>query len=65
MIKAFQERNFNKNYINTTLESGYMTVDLQKLAIAFDIPYTRVSSESELANVNLSSNGPVFIELVL
>lgn len=65
MIKAFQERNFNKNYINTTLESGYMTVDLQKLAIAFDIPYTRVSSESELTNVNLSSNGPAFIELVI
>ncbi len=65
MIKAFQERNFNKNYINTTLESGYMTVDLQKLAIAFDIPYTRVSSESELANMSLSSDGPEFIELVI
>ena len=65
MIKAFQERNFNKNYINTTLESGYMTVDLQKLAVAFDIPYTRVSSESELENVNLSSSGPALIEIVL
>lgn len=65
MIKAFQERNFNKNYINTTLESGYMTVDLQKLAVAFDIPYTRVSSECELEKVNLSSNGPAFIELVI
>ena len=65
MIKAFQERNFNKNYINTTLESGYMTVDLQKLAIAFDIPFTRVSNESELSNVNLRNNGPAFIELVV
>ena len=63
MIKAFQERNFNKNYINTTLESGYLTVDLQKLAVAFDIPYTKVSSESELENVNLNSNGPALIEL--
>ena len=65
MIKAFQERNFNKNYINTTLESGYMSVDLQKLAKAFDIPYTEVSTESELGTVNLCSNGPEFIELVV
>lgn len=65
MIKAFQERNFNKNYINTTLESGYMAVDLQKLAKAFDIPYTKVSAESELGKVNLCSNRPEFIELVV
>lgn len=63
MIKAFQYRNFNQNYINTTRESGYLTVDLQKLASAFDIPYTNVSSESDLKNVDLTSNGPAFIEL--
>lgn len=65
MIKAFQERNFNKNYINTTRESGYLTVDLQKLASAFDIPYTRVSTKSELEKVNLCSKGPAFIEIVI
>ncbi len=65
MIKAFQERNFNKNYINTTRESGYLTVDLQKLASAFDIPYTRVSTKSELEKVNLCSKGPSFIEIVI
>ncbi len=63
MIKAFQYRNFNQHYINTTRESGYLTVDLQKLASAFDIPYTYVSSESDLENVDLTSDGPAFIEL--
>lgn len=63
MIKAFQYRNFNQNYINTTRESGYLTVDLQNLASAFDIPYTKVSTESELKNVDLTNNRPAFIEL--
>lgn len=65
MIKAFQERFFNKNYINTTLDSGYMTVNLQKLSRAFDIPYTRVSTVSDLTKVNLCNKGPAFIELVI
>ena len=63
MIKAFQYRNFNQNYINTTKESGYLTVDLQKLATAFDIPFIRIASESDLTNVDLTSEGPTFIEL--
>ena len=65
MIKGFQDRNFNRNYINTTKESGYLTVDLKKLAAAFDIPYTRVSSESESINIDLLTEGPAFIELIV
>lgn len=63
MIKGFQDRNFNKNYVNTTRESGYLTVDLQKLATAFDIPYTKVTSESDFKNIDLTADGPCFIEL--
>ena len=65
-IAAYEcNRNFNRNYINTTKESGYLTVDLKKLAAAFDIPYTRVSSESELINIDLLTEGPAFIELIV
>lgn len=63
MIKGFQDRNFNKNYINTTRESGYLTADLQKLATAFDIPYTKVSSEADFVEIDLTAGGPCFIEL--
>lgn len=63
MIKGFQDRNFNKNYINTTRESGYLTVDLHKLAAAFDIPFTKVTTEADFVNIDLAADGPCFIEL--
>lgn len=65
MIKAFQSRNFNHNYINTTPESGYLPVDLHRLAVAFDIPYFKVSSENDLRELDFSSKEPALIEVLI
>lgn len=65
MIRGFQERNFNCNYINTTKSSGYLSVDLKKLANAFDLPYTKVSTIEEVSSLKMSLNGPAMVEIAL
>ena len=65
MIKGFQERNFNKNYINTTKDSGYLSVNLKKLADAFEINYHKITTVGDFSTLDFNNNEPQFIEIAL
>lgn len=63
MIRSFQERNFEKNYINTIEGKGYLTPDFELLAKAFGIKYTQIDDEARLNRFEFSSDIPEFVDL--
>lgn len=65
MIRGFQERNFNCNYINTTNNSGYLSTDFKKLAEAFGFTYCQYSTVEELQSADFSFTEPAFVEVSL
>lgn len=65
MIRGFQERNFNCNYINTTNNTGYLSTDFKKLAEAFGFEYHQYSTIEEVQSADFSFTGPAFVEVSL
>jgi acetolactate synthase-1/2/3 large subunit len=62
MIRQFQEKNFNKNYYLTTLDSGYGAPDFEKLAHAYGFKYFKIESPVEFDAENIAGNYPVLVE---
>lgn len=65
MIRGFQEANFEKRYSYTTKESGYIAPDFEKLAYAYDLPYSKIVSEEEANQFSFRSDGAEIIEISL
>lgn len=65
MIRGFQEANFEKRYIYTTKESGYAAPDFEKLAYAYDLPYSKVTSEEEAEQFRFQSDKAEIVEISL
>jgi acetolactate synthase-1/2/3 large subunit len=63
MIRQFQEKNFNKNYYLTTLDSTYAVPDFERLAYAYDFRYFKITSPVEFDDEIIAGNSPVFIEV--
>lgn len=64
MIRAWQGRYLNQ-YSQTTEDSGYQAVSVEKIAAAFDLNYTCIQSEEDAARLNMDSKFPELIELSL
>ena len=65
MIRGFQEANFNKNYTQTIQGCGYSAPDFEKLAKAYDLPYTRITQEKDLVGLQLDTMKAELIEIVI
>lgn len=64
MIRAWQGRYLNQ-YSQTTEDSGYQAVNVEKIAVAFDLNYTCIQSEEDALRLNIYPNFPELIELRL
>lgn len=62
MIKAWQDRYMEHTSL-TSEDSGYMAVDLKKLAAAFDLKYSVVEKADDVNQVEFSSKLPELIEV--
>lgn len=65
MIRGFQEANFNKNYAQTIQGCGYSAPDFEKLAKAYDLPYTRITQEEDLVGLQLDTMNAELIEIAI
>lgn len=65
MIRHFQEMNFASSYVSTTEDSGYLPPDFSKLAAAYGFHYSKVSSVDEISTLDLVTDGPAFVEVIL
>ena len=65
MIRHFQEMYFDKNYSQTVRSKGYTSPDFSKIAFAYDIPYYKVSSKSDLNEQLFDNDNPAVIEAAL
>lgn len=65
MIRHFQEMNFNRNYIHTTPNSGYSVPDFEAISAAYRLKYTKISTLSELENLEINDHEPSIIEYIL
>ncbi len=65
MIRGFQEANFNKNYAQTIQGCGYSAPDFEKLAKAYDLPYTRITQEEDLVGLQLDTMKAELIEIAI
>jgi acetolactate synthase-1/2/3 large subunit len=63
MIRQFQEKNFNKNYYLTTLDSGYAVPDFKKIANAYGFKYKKVTSCKDVENYSFSTRKPFIIDV--
>lgn len=65
MIRGFQEANFEKRYFYTTKESGYIAPDFEKLAYAYDLPYSKIASVEEADQFRFKDDRAEIIEISL
>ena len=63
MIRGFQEANFDKNYSQTTNETGYSTPDFSKIANAYGLNYEKIECKKDIDTIDLNSGVPILIEL--
>ena len=64
MIRGFQDANFNKNFFQTTKNSGFTTPDFAKLAEAFSFGFKRLSNAEDIKSFT-PDNAPTFVDLIL
>lgn len=63
MIRQFQENNFNKDYVHTTLTSGYANPQFEKLANAYGFDYKCISDNlTDFSEIKEISK-PTFLEI--
>lgn len=65
MIRGFQEANFDKNYSQTTNETGYSAPDFSKIANAYGLNYEKIECKKDIDTIDLNSGVPKLIELVI
>lgn len=63
MIRQFQEANFNKNYIHTTVSSGYAAPEFSKIAEAYGFKYFSIINENDIDELPNEIINPVLIEI--
>lgn len=63
MIRGFQEANFDRNYSQTTEQTGYSVPDFSKIARAYDLNYVRIDNADDISKINVDYNMPIIIEL--
>ncbi len=64
-IMEFQKKIFNKNYMGTTEETGYLSADFEAIAAAFHLAYRKVVSTADLEALEFNFTRPELIELLL
>lgn len=64
MIRGFQEANFDKRYIHTTIHSDYLEPDFEKVAHAYGLDYYRIEKKEDINNI-WNGDNPALIELVI
>lgn len=64
-ITNTQDAFFNKQYIGSEPSSGLSIVNIEKIAIAYDIPFIHIDSDLELSKIALvlASPGPYMVAL--
>lgn len=65
MIRQFQEKNFDENYMHTTSASGYTTPDFSKVAYAYDIKFKKIENIQEIKEGIFETTQPCVIEIKL
>ena len=63
MIRQFQERNFNANYVSTTFKSGYSNPDFEKIAKAYNFKYKFVEKIKQINKKLLELDTNKIIEI--
>lgn len=63
MIRHFQEMYFQKNYFQTTFNSGYTNPNFEAISKAYNIPYTYINSVDSINGKLFKKLGPQFIEI--
>lgn len=64
-IREFQEKNFNRNYYQTTEKAGYQAADFKRTAAAFGLPYYKIKTPDDLGAVDFKAQAPAMIEVCL
>lgn len=64
-IMEFQKRIFNRNYIATTEESGYLAADYEGIAKAFHLNYLKITDTKDIPLISYSFAKPQLIEVVV
>jgi len=65
MIRQFQEKNFQKNYIHTTFSSGYSNPDFKKVVKAYNLAYVAVTKPEQIKRSLFDLTAPKIIEVKL
>lgn len=63
MIRGFQDANFDKNYQQTTKDTGYTVPDFEKLAGAYGISYQKIENKEDIRNLKMEIKGPCIVEI--
>ncbi len=64
-IMEFQKKIFSKRYFTTTEGTGYQAADFEGIAKGFHLPYRRVLSPDDFAEVDFSIRTPQLIEVAV
>lgn len=65
MIREFQERNFQKKYIQSVPQNGYTIPDFEKIARAYNIDYVSVKTLDQIDAIDFNDGKPGIIEIML
>lgn len=65
MIRHFQEMYFDASFSQTVAEKGYTVPDFSKIARAYDVNYTKLTTITEMENIKyvFYDDNPQFIEI--
>lgn len=63
MIRGFQEANFEKRYVHTIEDNGYLPPVFKDIAVGYHLEYYNVSNETGLSEMLWESNNPFVLEL--
>jgi acetolactate synthase I/II/III large subunit len=53
MIRQFQEKNFSKVYVQTSVDSGYGVPDFSKIASAYGLRYYQLQKENDVNDIQI------------
>ena len=63
MICGFQKKNFDENYTQTTVSTGYSVPNFEKIAAGYGIPYIDIQHPDDLKKCIWNMEGPIIMEL--
>lgn len=63
MIRGFQEANFDKRYVHTTEDGGYLSPNFSKIAEAFNMKYYKIERNDDIESKIWEDDSPALIEI--